>query len=74
MSKESRRTFSPEFSLGSAQLGVNQQYSIREATIAVRVGPSTIDKWVWQLRDERGGVTPSQAAMTPAHRLIKQLK
>ena len=65
MNKKSRRTFSPEFRLESAQLVVDEKYSIREAATAVGVGHSTMDKWVRQLRDERQGVTPTQTAMTP---------
>jgi transposase len=37
MKSKSRRTFSPEFRLESAQLVVDQQYSIREAALAVGV-------------------------------------
>jgi transposase-like protein len=50
MNKKSRRTFSPEFRLESAQLVVDEKYSIREAATAVGVGHSTMDKWVRQLR------------------------
>ena len=72
MNKKSRRTFSPEFRLESAQLVVDEKYSIREGITAVGVGHSTMDKWVLQLRDERQGVTPKQSAMTPEHRRIKE--
>ena len=74
MNKKSRRTFSPEFRLESAQLVVDENYSIREAATAVGVGHSTMDKWVRQLRKERQGVTPAQSAMTPEHRRIKELE
>lgn len=74
MSKQTRRTFSPEFRLESAQLVVDQNYSVREAAAAVGVGHSTLDKWVRQLRKERQGVTPQQSAMTPEHRRIKELE
>ncbi len=46
MSKKSRRAFSPELRLESAQLVVDQQYGIREAATAVGIGHSTMDKWV----------------------------
>ena len=74
MGKQTRRTFSPEFRLESAQLVVDQKYSIREAATAVGVGHSTMDKWVRQLRKERQAVTPTQSAMTPEHRRIKELE
>ena len=74
MSKKTRRTFAPEFRFESAQLVVDQNYSIREAATAVGVGHSTMDKWVRQLRQERKGITPSQTAMTPEQRRIKELE
>ena len=74
MKSKTRRTFSPEFRLESAQLVVDQNYSIREAARAVGVGHSTMDKWVRQLRKERGGVTPATSAMTAEHRRIKELE
>ncbi|HIE87866.1 MAG TPA: transposase [Pseudomonadales bacterium] len=46
MSKKSRRAFSPELRLESAQLVVDQQYSIREAATAVGIGHSTMDRWI----------------------------
>ena len=74
MSTKTRRTFSPEFRLESAQLVVDQNYSIREAALAVGVGHSTMDKWVRQLRKERAGEAPKASAMTPEHRRIKELE
>ena len=74
MKRRTKRTFSPEFRLESAQLVVDQNYSIREAATAVGVGHSTMDKWVRQLRDERDGRTPKATAMTPEQRRIKDLE
>ncbi len=74
MRSKTRRTFSPEFRLESAQLVVDKNYGIREAAQAVGVGHSTLDKWVRQLRKERDGVTPATNAMTPEHRRIKELE
>ena len=61
MKSKSRRTFSPEFKLESAQLVVDRQYSIREAALAVGVGHSTMDKWVRQLRNERRSSTEARS-------------
>ena len=74
MREKTRRTFSPEFRRESAQLVVDQQYSIREAATAVGVGHSTMDKWVRQLRHERQGFTPKPSAMTAEQRRIKELE
>ena len=72
MAKKTRRTFSPEFRLESANLVVEQHYSVREAVTAVGVGHSTMDKWVRQLRKEYLGVTPKHSAMTPEHQRITE--
>ena len=64
MKRNKRRTFSAEFKLESAQLVLDQHYSIREAATAVGVGLSTMDRWVRQLRQERNGQTPKASAMT----------
>lgn len=74
MKHKARRSFSAEFKLESAQLVLDQHYSIREAAIAVGVGHSTMDRWVRQLRKERNGQTPKASAMTPEHRRIKELE
>jgi transposase-like protein len=41
MRSKTRRTFSPEFRLESAQLVVDHNHSMREAALAVGVGNST---------------------------------
>ena len=74
MRNKTRRTVSPEFRLESAQLVVDQNYSIREPAEAVGVGHSTMDKWAKQLRQERNGQTPKASAMTPEHKRIKELE
>jgi transposase len=74
MSKQFRRTFRTEFRLESAQLVVEQHYSIREAASAVGVGHSTMDKWGRQLCKKRQGITPAQTAMTPEQQRIKELE
>ena len=55
MKKRTRRLFSPEFRLESAQLVLDQNYSVVEAAQAMNVGKSNMDKWVRQLKDERQG-------------------
>ena len=49
MKKRTRRLFSVEFKLQSAQLVLDQNYSIVEAAQAMNAGKSTMDKWVRQL-------------------------
>jgi transposase len=74
MTIQRRRTFTPEFKLESAQLVVEQNYSIREAASAMNVGKSTMDKWVRQLRNELTGTATHPTALTPDQRTIKALE
>ncbi|QBZ82316.1 IS3 family transposase [Hydrogenovibrio crunogenus] len=71
---KTRRTFSAEFKLESAQLVVDQGYTASEAAEAMGVGLSTMNKWVKQLREERKGKTPKASALTPEQIEIQQLK
>lgn len=71
---KTRPTFSAEFKLEAAQLVVDQGYSQKEASEAMGVGLSTMNKWVRQLRDERQGKTPKASALTPEQIEIQQLK
>lgn len=48
-----RRNFSPEFKRESAQLVVDQNYTVSDAAKAMDVGLSTMTEWFKQLRDER---------------------
>lgn len=74
MKRRPKRNFSPEFRLEAAQLVVDQNYKIREAAEAMNVGISTMDKWVRQLRMERGGESPKATPMTPDQLRIRQLE
>lgn len=75
MNKKTRPTFTPEFRLESAQLVVDQKYSVKEAAQAMGVGKSTMDKWVRQLKAERsGGQVGTAAPMTPDQRKIRELE
>jgi transposase len=74
MTKRTRRIFSAEFKLESAQLVLDQNYSIIEAAQAMNVGKSTMDKWVRQLKEERKGIKPKASPMTPEQIEIRELK
>lgn len=74
MTKRTRRIFSAEFKLESAQLVIDQNYSIIEAAQAMNVGKSTMDKWVRQLKEERKGIKPKASPMTPEQIEIRELK
>ena len=50
-----RRNFSPEFKRESAQLVVDQNYTVSDAAKAMDVGLSTMTEWFKQLRYERQG-------------------
>lgn len=71
----SRPTYSPEFKRESASLVVDKNYSIKEACQAVGVGQTAMRRWIKQLREERGGITPSNAkAITQEHQRIQELE
>lgn len=53
MTTRTRRTFSAELRLEAAQLVLDQNYTVVEASKAMGLGKSTMDKWVRQLRKKR---------------------
>ena len=46
MTKRTRRLFSDEFKLETAQLVLDQNYSVTETAQAMNVGKCTIDTWL----------------------------
>lgn len=74
MKQKTRKTFSPEFRLETAQLVVDQGYTHQEAAKAMGVGYSTLGKWVKQLREEREGKAPKAMPMTTEQLEIRELK
>ena len=69
-----KRNFSAEFKRESAQLVVDQKYTVADAAKAMDVGLSTMTRWVKQLRDERRGKTPKASPITPEQIEIRKLK
>ncbi|EEC0964595.1 IS3 family transposase [Salmonella enterica subsp. enterica] len=69
-----KRNFSAEFKRESAQLVVDQNYTVADAAKAMDVGLSTMTRWVKQLRDERQGKTPKASPMTPEQIEIRELR
>lgn len=69
-----KRTFGADFKLEAAQLVIEQNYSIREASEAMGVGKSTLSKWVSQIRQEHKGLPPSSKPITPEQRKIRELE
>ncbi len=69
-----RRNFSPEFKRESAQLVVDQNYTVSDAAKAMDVGLSTMTEWFKQLRDERQGKTPKASPITPEQIEIRELR
>ena len=74
MTRKRRPNFSPEFKLESAQLVVDQNYSVRQAADAVNVSASSMDKWARQLREERNGTSLMPNALTRDQRKIQELE
>ncbi len=69
-----KRSFSAEFKRESAQLVVDQNYTVADAAKAMNVGLSTMTRWVKQLRDERAGKTPKASPVAPEKIGIRELK
>ncbi len=59
-----RHNFSADFRLEPAQFVLDQHYTVTSAATAMNVGKSTMDKWVRQLKEERGGKLPIAPPMT----------
>ena len=62
------------FKRESAQLVVDQNYTVADAAKAMDVGLSTMTRWVKQLRDERQGKTPKASPITPEQIEIRKLR
>ena len=69
-----RREFSPEFKRESAQLVLDQSYSISQASESLGVGPTALRRWVKQLTQERQGFTPKSKALTKEQQQIQALE
>ena len=68
-------SFTTEFKIESANLVINQGYSISEACQAVGVSESAIRRWVRQLKEEQRGFTPvGSKALTPNQQYIQELE
>jgi transposase len=74
MKRRTRPNFTPEFRLECAQLVVDKGYSVIEASQAMNVGKSSLDKWVRQLKGERNSITSKATPLTPDQLEIRELK
>lgn len=74
MNTRTRPTYSAEFKLETAQLVVDEGYSVREASEAVGVSKSAVDKQERQLKNERKGIADQPTALTPEQIKIKELE
>ena len=72
--KKARTTYSVAFKHDAANLVLNKGYTIQEACNAVGVGYTAMSRWVAQLRQEHGGITPTSKAMTPEQKRIQELE
>ncbi|MBF8659623.1 IS3 family transposase [Pseudomonas putida] len=69
-----RRTFTPEFKREAACLVLDQGYSHTEAARSLGLVESALRRWVNQLQQERGGITPASKALTPEQQKIQELE
>ncbi|RMU73415.1 putative transposase [Pseudomonas syringae pv. aptata] len=69
-----RRTFTPEFKREATCLVLDQGYSHTEAARSLGLVEPALRRWVNQLQQERGGVTPVSKALTPEQQKIQELE
>jgi|TARA_R110001606_G_scaffold243784_1_gene391610 transposase len=69
-----RRVFSAEFKHEAGSLVLDQGYSFTEACQSLGIGETALRRWVSQLKEERGGVTPKAKALTPEQQRIQELE
>ncbi len=69
-----KRNFSVEFKHESAQLVLDQNYTVAAAVSAMDVGLSNMMRWAKQLRDERQGKISKASPIIPEHIEIRELK
>ena len=74
MSNQTRPSFTPEFRLESAQLVVDQGYTVEKAAKAMGVGKSTMARWARQLRQERKGRSVKASPITADQQRIRALE
>lgn len=66
--------YSAEFKREAAELVLSQGYGIVEAARAMGVSKSAMSSWVKQLKQERLGIVPKGAPITPEQIEIRELK
>lgn len=69
-----RRSFTPEFKQEAASLVLDQNYTITQASRSLGIGETALRRWVQQLTQERGSITPKSKSLTPEQRRIQELE
>ena len=72
--KKQRRTFTPEFKQEAASMVLDQQMAVSEVCLALEIGDTSLRRWIDQLQEERGGVTPTGRALTQEQQKIQALE
>jgi len=71
----SKNIYTAEFKQEAASLVLNNDYTITQACEAMGVSQSAMRRWVKQLEEERGGITPlKDNAITQDQQQIQLLK
>ena len=58
----------------AAALVFDQGYAVTEACKSPSVGETALRRWVGQLHEERGGVTPNSKPLTTEQQKVQALK
>ena len=72
--KQTRNVFTTEFKQECVRLIIDQGYGVGEASKAMNVGLSTLQRWLRQYKNEIQGVTPQSRAITPEQQRIQALE
>ena len=69
-----RNQFTTEFKQECVHLVLNQGYGIAQAAKSMNVGLSSLQRWLWQYRQEVSGITPQARAISPEQQRIQGLE
>jgi transposase len=72
--RKQRRSFTTEFKRETANLVLEEGYSVTEACKAMCVGETALRRWIEQLVEEQNGKTPKGKALTPEQQRIQELE
>ena len=68
------KKISNEYKLECIKMILEHGYTHQETADEMKVGLSSLQRWVKQYKNENLGITPKQSALTGLHKRIQQLE